>query len=207
MSHGELWACRTLKLFLTIIVILVVKGRVYSHCQWNAAACRWDRWLQNLIMDNIRYQCGVWRHQLQLSKDTHIYGKSWSSHQLCRQNLRLHCKNVWDKATEIIYLLETFRLPPGVRVENRLFQIARDDQTRTKTPDIWSNNCPSNSKDALLKATVSFVDTDWVCHVWHVSGWRNFWTTEMNSLASNNSFSHRIVFQTGVNTLSKIVNH
>ena len=70
-----------------------------------------------------------------------------------------------------------------------------------------------------IKATVSFVETDPVCHVW-CNVWPSYTCRSavifrtlkddslwINILASNNCFSYRNIFQNGVNTLSKLVNH
>ena len=63
----------------------------------------------------------------------------------------------------------------------------------------------------IIKATVWVFKTDRsaMFGALHVSDYRSFWNTErwnlqINSLASNNCFSHRNVFQNGVNALSKI---
>ena len=62
----------------------------------------------------------------------------------------------------------------------------------------------------LIKVTVS--KTDWVCHVWCIVtrvglGTMKDDSLSINTLASNNSLCHRDVFQNGVKTFSKMVNH
>ena len=83
------------------------------------------------------------------------------------------------------------------------------------TPGMWQSGINNG-----LRLQFLFVITDWVCHVWcHfeagytclttvIFGTLKYDSLQMNSFASSyNCFSYKIVFQKGVNTLSKMVNH
>ena len=68
-----------------------------------------------------------------------------------------------------------------------------------------------------LRLRSFFVQTDWVCHLWcnlnlvtrvglsYFFGTLKDCSLKINSLALNNCFSYRSVFQNGVNALSKMV--